>query len=209
MHSEQIKEEKKRLRRFVQQRLQLLDDEAYCTGSRAMARILTRLDVWKKSEVVATTMARGREVDTRPIIEQAWNEGKTVVIPRVIEETKRLEFRRISSFSQTCPGYYGIQEPDPRQTGRVFVQAIELLIVPGLAFDCYGYRLGYGGGFYDRLLEASYFQTVSLAFDIQLLPRLPVEPFDRPVDLVITETKKIEAKKLREQKGATGRESSE
>jgi 5-formyltetrahydrofolate cyclo-ligase len=87
-------------------------------------------------------------------------------------------------------GYLGIEEPSPLL--MIDLNAIDLMILPGVAFDRFGGRLGRGGGYYDRMLEAYTGRTVAAAFDFQLVEQVPVEPHDRPVDAVVTETNTIQ-----------------
>lgn len=118
--------------------------------------------------------------------------GKTVALPVSDRRQKSLVFRRVDHWHQLCRGTYGIREPNP---GCLLVpsRALDLIVVPGVGFDRRGYRLGYGAGYYDRLLEelAPGCTKVGLAFACQVAPALPRADFDRPVDLVLTEDESI------------------
>ena len=118
--------------------------------------------------------------------------GKTVALPVSDRRQKSLIFRRIDHWHQLCRGAYGIREPNPG-CPLVPPRALDLVVVPGVGFDRRGYRLGYGMGYYDRLLAelAPGCATVGLAFACQVVPVLPREAFDRPVDLVLTEDESI------------------
>ena len=97
-----------------------------------------------------------------------------------------MTFREITSFSQLEVVYYGLQEPVEEQTSAVIHNEIDLLFVPGLSFETKGYRLGHGGGYYDRYLAQYQGETVSLAFPVQVVDEIPVEPFDIPVQKIVT-----------------------
>ena len=124
------------------------------------------------------------EIDTRPIFELALQESKRVVFPVV--EGKMLEFRQVRRWKELSPGYRGILEP---QFGpEIHVDDIDVLIVPGTAFDRRGHRLGRGGGFYDRLLSNAHkLFSVGVGFHAQLLEEVPVEDHDCTVCAVVTD----------------------
>jgi len=123
------------------------------------------------------------EAGTRPIIEQAWADGKRVCVPRC--RNQKMDAVPYTVNDTVKPGKYGIPEP-PENRRAVSPDDIDLVIVPGMAFDRDGYRLGYGGGYYDRyLLTARY--SVGLCRAEWYVHTLLREPHDRPVDLVITD----------------------
>lgn len=125
-----------------------------------------------------------QEVRTNPIIERAWADGKRVAVPKVIG--KDMVFIWIDSFDALGPGYYGITEPIA--DGPAADDKRALVLMPGLAFDPEGHRIGYGGGFYDRFLDAEPdHPLVALCYDFQMFEHLDVEDHDIPVDLVITD----------------------
>jgi len=129
------------------------------------------------------------EVETHLMIRRALSEGKRVVLPRV--KGKELELIEIGNFDQdVSPGAWGIPEPDRGQS--VAVKDIGLIIVPGAAFDERGNRLGYGAGFYDKLLPSFHKTTVALAFEVQILPEVPTDQHDVPVKKIVTEKRVIE-----------------
>ena len=118
-----------------------------------------------------------KEVGTRVIIEQAWKRGKRVAVPKV--EGKEMKFFYVQSFEELKSGYKGILEP---MNGVLADASSALVILPAVAVDQEGYRLGYGGGYFDRYLEAHpQYETVALAFEMQVVKFLPREGFDRRV----------------------------
>lgn len=144
-------------------------------------------DVWKKSDSIGVTISQGSEWDTVSIIEQAWKENKKVSVPKSIHKTRELHFYEIDHFNQVEKGYYDLQEPIPEKTTFTEPNDMELLIVPGLAFNKQGYRVGFGGGYYDRFLANFSNERVSLVYTKQFMDDIPVEEFDLPVDHIITE----------------------
>lgn len=144
-------------------------------------------NIWKKATVIGITCSTELEWDTKQIIEQAWEEGKVVAVPKTIPTDSQMEFYKINDFSQLTIGYQGILEPSPNINKLIEKKSIELLIVPGVVFDEYGYRIGFGGGYYDRFLADFSNTTVSLLSTLQLVTKLPIEKHDIHVQYLITE----------------------
>ncbi len=147
--------------------------------------------VFARARRVLFYAAAGDEVETLPLLERWVEEGRKVILPRVEGEVMPLV--EVDDLADLAPGYRGLLEPR-RDRGRVVSwEAIEVALVPGLAFDLQGNRLGRGGGHYDRTLaRLPKALKIGLAFDFQVVERLPVEARDIPVDLVVTETRMIE-----------------
>jgi 5-formyltetrahydrofolate cyclo-ligase len=123
-----------------------------------------------------------QEVRTVPILEQALRDGKRVAVPKVYGD--EMKFIWMTDLSQVDIGYAGI--PEPVADGPVADDPHALVLMPGLAFDPQGHRIGYGGGFYDKFLAAEpNHPTLALCFDFQMLPSLETEEFDIPVDQVL------------------------
>lgn len=179
--------EKKDIRKLILSDLKKLDKSTYEQHSFEIVRKLYQLPVWKESDTVALTISRSPEVDTWQIIRSGWLEGKRIVVPKCIPQTKQMVFRQITSFTQLESVYFGLYEPKEDVTTEVSGQEIDLMIVPGVAFNRQGYRIGFGGGYYDRYLQHFNGQTLSLAFSLQLRDELPIEKHDIPVKAIITE----------------------
>ena len=129
------------------------------------------------------------EVATEQIFKVARKQNKQVYYPRVVGD--ELEFLEVSAVKGLVMGTFGIAEPEIGE--KIPVAELDLLIVPGVAFDVRGYRLGYGGGFYDRQLigKSAKVISVGLCFDTQLCDLLPTEEHDQALDYIATETKFI------------------
>jgi len=124
------------------------------------------------------------EVDVSTLIEAAWRDGKRVAVPKVID--KDMIFYYIKSFDDLESGYFGILEPREGLEAAACEDA--LLIIPGVAFDKDGHRIGYGGGFYDRYLEEHIGHFVMApAYDFQVVDKIAVEEHDIGVDMVVSE----------------------
>ena len=129
----------------------------------------------------------GREPDTTELIETLWAQDKTVLLPRCLPK-RGMEARRIVPGARLVYSTYGIPEPD-QECPVVGQDRIELILVPNLCCDKQGYRLGHGGGYYDRYLAGYSGMTVSLCPEEWLQEQLPREDYDLPIRLVLTETK--------------------
>lgn len=149
---------------------------------------------WKNAHTIGVTIATSIEWDTNMIIKQAWNEGKTVAIPKCLPKTKQLIFYSIKSFSELESGYAQLLEPNPQLSTLVNKNDIDLLIVPGIVFDKRGYRIGFGGGYYDRFLKNFHNTTMSLVGDDQFIDKVPINEYDIPVQYLITEKAIVKAK---------------
>ncbi len=130
------------------------------------------------------------EVETGTLLEEVLERGKRLVLPKVQPRGLLACLRVTDTKDDLVAGRHGILEPRSDGTIAVCPREIDLVVVPGVAFTRYGYRLGYGGGYYDRFLaqEAPGAVAIGLAFEVQMAECLPVESHDRPVDMVITES---------------------
>lgn len=146
-----------------------------------------QLSEWKQAKTIALTMSRGKEIPTMPLIEKAWEEGKTVCIPTCFPKTKEMVFYEYTPETKMTSSYFGLLEPDPLESTVVHKEAIDLIIVPGVCFDQRGYRIGYGGGYYDRYLADYHGITLALSLSVQQVDHLPAEPHDIPVSIMVSE----------------------
>lgn len=161
--------------------------------SRAISDILLQSDQWKSSRVVMSYMSFGSEVDTFWFNAATLQEGKTLVLPKVDVLTQELSTYRICDMkSELAAGQWGIREPRPETCQAIEPEIIDFIVVPGVAFDLGGGRIGYGKGFYDRFIgkckkNGRSVLTVGASFGMQLLAGIPLSPNDLPVDAVVTE----------------------
>ncbi|NYE56597.1 5-formyltetrahydrofolate cyclo-ligase [Carboxydothermus ferrireducens] len=160
------------------------------------AKILELLKVFQPYQQAQTVMVyldfRG-EVKTLEIIRDLWAYGKKVVIPVTVLSEKKLLPVYFRDFGDLVEGTYGILEPKEEARTIAEPEVIDLVLVPGVAFDLKGNRLGYGAGFYDRFLPnlRPAVKKVALAFELQIVPKIPTGPHDIPMDYIITEERII------------------
>lgn len=129
------------------------------------------------------------EVQTKKVIEQCWRDGKTVAVPKVFGET--MKYYVIFSYDDLEEGYFGISEPKFEKLQEIVCED-GLMILPGVAFDTDRHRVGYGGGFYDRYLQAHpNMKKIAFAFEFQMFEKVPYEEFDIQPEKIITEKRII------------------
>ncbi|WP_285768916.1 5-formyltetrahydrofolate cyclo-ligase [Peribacillus sp. SI8-4] len=179
---------KKKLRQQVKAHLMELTDGEHEEQSDRIAENLFSLEEWKKARMIGITISIHPEVSTFRIIERAWSEGKSVAVPKCDPDKKTMQFKKISSLDQLESVYQGLHEPIA-ETSEVTKDEMDVLIVPGLAFTKEGYRLGFGGGYYDRYLPGYKGATLALAYELQLVGELPIELHDIAVGQLITPSK--------------------
>lgn len=133
----------------------------------------------------------GSEIDTMPLLEAILESGKTLVLPRVNRASDSLEAFEVKNMSTDLSrGVWGIREPNPEACVPWEQRSLDLIVVPGVAFDLRCYRIGYGKGYYDKLLS-NYRDSYKMgaAFEVQIVDQVPEQAHDVPVDAVITEAR--------------------
>ncbi|WP_313893907.1 5-formyltetrahydrofolate cyclo-ligase [Psychrobacillus sp.] len=169
-----------------------LDKSLYHSYSHQIASNFLMEEDVKRASVIGLTISSFPEVDTEGIIKSLWEMGKTVVVPKCSPKDRTMTFYKIESFDQLETVYMHLLEPNASLTSAVQMSDIDLLVVPGIVYSTTGYRIGYGGGYYDRFLADYGGQTVSLAFDLQISNEVQPESFDLPVHKIITNTQIID-----------------
>ncbi|HPT34330.1 MAG: 5-formyltetrahydrofolate cyclo-ligase [Dethiobacteria bacterium] len=185
---------KRELRKQIFQRRDRLSGEEIREYSRQIARRLYGLPEYRESRVIMFFLSFRSEVDTRSMVEESLARGKEVLVPKALPDSRELIASRLLDCREDlAPGAYGIPEPKESALRAVDPLQIDLLIVPGVAFSEDGRRLGYGGGYYDRFFGRLRPEVplLALAFELQIVPEVPVQPWDRPVDLIVTEKRVI------------------
>ena len=183
--------EKKRLRREMIARRDAMPAAQRERLAAAMARHVAALSEYRAARTVLATMSIGSAWSTRPFLERARADGKTLVLPRISDEKpRRLELFAVGNLSaDLVPGVWDIPEPDPARCRKVDLSAVDFALVPALAVDRDNYRLGYGAGYFDGLLGSRKVKpycvtALPVAF---IVDQLPHEPHDVPVDVVLGE----------------------
>lgn len=154
------------------------------------------LENFTESNMILLYASFRSEVDTEGIIRKAIEMGKKVLLPRVNLGETRLDLYEISSPDDLSPGYMGIPEPDAKEENLRGIEDVGVAVLPGAAFDSNGSRLGYGKGYYDRLLSESGARPVlvALAYEEQILENIPSEAHDVKMDLILTDRRLIGCK---------------
>ena len=185
-----IIQEKKILRKQISSVKKLIPLEEKIRRSDAVMERLLEHPEYEKSKKILFYWSMDDEVFTKQTVIQAYNEGKEVYLPVV--EGDNLRIRLFEGAAAMVAGEsFAIPEPS-NESPEVFIDDIDLVVVPGVAFDAQCSRMGRGKGYYDRLLSAATKEgqpyTIGVCFDFQLVSKVPVEECDKPLDCVISET---------------------
>jgi 5-formyltetrahydrofolate cyclo-ligase len=189
-----LQERKRQIRRTILAMRQALTAAERLAWSRAAGQRLIGLPWYQQARVVLGYMAFDNEVLTDELLRQAIASQKQVILPLVQADRQRLALYAIQDVERdVAPGYRGILEPQPTRARPVALKSLELAIVPGVAFDTAGGRLGFGMGFYDRLLSQLHqaIPKVGMAFEFQVVPQLPRQAHDIRLDAIVTERRVI------------------
>lgn len=182
--------EKERLRAQIRSRRREFDSAARDRANRAIDSRLESLPILQRARCVQTYVSLPQEVDTHELIRRLLRAGKRVAVPRVVEENLLQQYF-ISDFAELQTGAFGILEPRLDSAQPATTEAFDLVLVPGLAFDRAGNRLGAGKGYYDRFLAGMKAPKIALAFAFQIVEQVPIVPHDQRVDMIVTEDEVI------------------
>jgi len=175
------------IRRTLREKLAAISPEQRHTLSQTACSLVATLPEFHQANTVMLFLSTPHEIDTASLAIKCWQEGKTVLVPKVSWEQRRMLPVEINSL-QTNMTVTGAGVREPVSGKPVPVQFVDFVIVPGLGFSNTGYRIGRGMGFYDRFLAQSEFIGIScgLAFEDQILPDLPVLDHDVPLSMLVT-----------------------
>ncbi len=184
-----LKQEKNELReRFKQIRRAMTAEEKERLDEKISNRV-TNLWAFRECGTFITYISKPIEVDTSDMIETAWRLSKRVAVPRCVEGTREMEFYVIKSYDDLVPGVYGLREPDPARCEKLADFSDTFCVVPAIAFDVSGYRLGFGKGYYDRFLSQFGGKTTGACYASCVCESLPHGKYDRKADMLATENK--------------------
>jgi 5-formyltetrahydrofolate cyclo-ligase len=149
---------------------------------------LIKSEWYKKANTIFAFVSFKSETDTHKIIRYAIQDKKTIYVPRIKSKQKGIEIFKIDSFDQLEKGYFGILEPI-ESCLAVDSKDIDLILMPGVAFDRQGGRLGYGAGFYDRFLSnmSNIVDKIAVAYHFQVLDNIPMDEHDVRINGIVTE----------------------
>ncbi len=178
---------KKDLRDFYKNIRKTMPLEEKTKADAQIARRFCSLYQYKRAKTLLCYVSTPIEVDTLGIIRQAWQDGKQVAVPRCVDDTRRMEFFLIRSMEDLERRTFGVLEPVPERCRQLRDFRKSICIVPALAYDQDGFRLGYGGGYYDRFLSSYPGVKVGIVYHSCIRSRLPRGRFDVPVHLIVTQ----------------------
>lgn len=191
---------KKKIRAKLLKKRDSIPADQKVLKERAIEKGLFSLDVFRKAKSILLYVSFRSEVDTTRYLRDVLRLGKKLILPVVDPGNKVLKLYEIKDTSELKPGYMGIPEPLVSEDRRVTLKEIDLVIIPGTGFDTKGTRLGYGGGYYDRLLSyesrelskgEDHIVTIALAFEEQMGEDIPAEVHDINVDIIVTDKRLI------------------
>ena len=173
---------KQELRKSIRAQKRAMTEEEIVSKSKALAEKFLASEAYQNARTIYGYLPYNQEVRTVPMLEQALRDGKKVAVPKCYGD--EMKFLYLEDLTLVEKGYAGI--PEPIADGPVADDETALVLMPGLAFDEAGHRIGYGGGFYDKFLSREpNHPTLALCYDFQMLPSLETEAHDIPVDYVI------------------------
>jgi 5-formyltetrahydrofolate cyclo-ligase len=165
------------------------------TASRKLCAKLKEQSFFQSAGSVLFFAPLPDEADVWPLLEKSLAAGKTVALPRFDSAGKNYSACRVQHLlTEIKAGQFGTREPDA-SCAEISLKEIDLILVPGIAFDLQGRRLGRGKGFYDRLLEKVHGVKCGIAFDEQVAEQIPFEPHDVRMDFILTPTRCVKIKK--------------
>ncbi|NVL90365.1 MAG: 5-formyltetrahydrofolate cyclo-ligase [Desulfobacterales bacterium] len=187
---ENVKAKKSEIRQGALAKRNALKEKGHSKKSAAIMKRLFNFANFQESRIIMFYMSHNSEVETESMVRKALELEKVVALPLINIKEKQIVPFKIDNLDQDVrPGYRGIREPNPQLCKPIPAQYINLAIIPGVAFDERGGRIGYGTGFYDRFIPRLDITTrkIALTFECQIVPQIPMEPHDRHIDILITE----------------------
>jgi len=182
-----ISQEKRQLRKAILAKRRSFSKDRIKDDSIGIANQLFSWPIYQKAQIIMSYVAMAEELQTSLIIADALAKGKTVCVPHIREEYGIMDAAVIVHLNDLVPGKYGILSPDPAKLSIINPGIIELVIVPGVAFDRFGRRLGMGAGYYDRFLaKTANAISIALALSCQIVPTVPCDEYDYSVQYIAT-----------------------
>ncbi len=185
-------QDKTEVRKELLRKRDCIPPEVRKVKNRLIRERLLSLDEFKNATIIFFFASFRTEVDTAELIKTSLSTGKRVVLPKVEKDSQELRLYEIRDFGELSPGYLGIPEPLVRE-GQMSINDVDLVIIPGAGFDISGSRIGYGGGYYDRLLAGLQkpVPVIAPAYEEQVVDLIPSEPHDIKVQIIATDSRLI------------------
>ncbi|GGE24170.1 5-formyltetrahydrofolate cyclo-ligase [Marinithermofilum abyssi] len=180
--------EKRQLRQRMLEKRRQLSDERIAKESHAVCESIKMEGDYRKARVVFAYIPFRNELDIRPLLKDAWNQGKRIVVPKSDPRSRKMTLIEIFHLQELEPGAYGILEPPEVPERIVGPKEVDLAVVPLVAFDLSGYRLGYGGGYYDHFFARAgdHLVRMGVAYSFQQAASVFPEKHDQPLHIVVT-----------------------
>jgi len=185
-------QDKTEVRKELLRKRDCIPPEVRKVKNRLIRERLLSLAEFKNATIIFFFASFRTEVDTAELIRTSLSTGKRVVLPKVEKDSQELRLYEIRDFGELSPGYLGIPEPPVRE-GQMSINDVDLVIIPGAGFDISGSRIGYGGGYYDRLLAGLQkpVPVIAPAYEEQVVDVIPSEPHDIKVQIIATDSRLI------------------
>lgn len=188
-----IRDKKKLLRQKIKDIKKNHRDDLVINNSKTITDELINMEAFQKAKVIMCYLSFGNEVNTRPIINECLRQGKQILVPLIIKNTDGTTHMEASELidpdKDLEPRTLGILEPKESTIRIMEPKIIDLVVIPGLAFDRQGNRLGYGAGYYDYFLKRLRpdCHKIAITFSIQIVEQIPTEEHDLPITNILTE----------------------
>lgn len=181
--------DKRQLRKEILSKRALVPLQARKNAENSIYSLLFELDDFKKSHIISSFVSFRDEVEMQIINQKIIKDKMTLVLPYIDMATKTMTFHIVKALEELKINNFGILEPNPKLHPQIDINQIDLILTPGVAFDLRGYRIGYGGGFYDRFFSEikKTIPKIGIAFEVQVVDTLEPEMHDLPVTHLITE----------------------
>jgi 5-formyltetrahydrofolate cyclo-ligase len=186
------------IRKLIIQKRKALNDSKKNEKSLVITQRLLDMGEFKASKAVFCFLSTAHEVKTEEIILKAFRLGKDVLVPLLNPQEGNMQVVRVSRDAQFVIGKYGVREPSLEAGEVVSSSCIDFVVTPGLAFDTFGNRIGYGGGHYDKLFKniSNDVMRVAVGYDFQIIESVPHSDFDESVHFIVTETKTLRCQSM-------------
>ena len=183
---------KKQMRSSCKEARRSMDKTVKANFDKKIQNKLLNLFSVREADIVLTYVSTNIEVKTLDFIEMLLKQGKSVAVPKCLNDKGDMDFFIINSLDDLDIGFFGVQEPDPEKSEVAVTTEKSVCIVPAFLFDEKGYRLGYGKGYYDRFLSKFTGKTIGVCYDENIRDSLMHGKYDRPVCLIVTEKRIVD-----------------
>jgi 5-formyltetrahydrofolate cyclo-ligase len=181
-------------KKLIEKRKNLSEKEVF-EKSKQIKKRLFKMSEFQDANTILFYISYDNEVYTHELIKDSISNKKKVVVPVTDKKNKELILSKLDSWDDLALGAYKILEPKKEKIKKISNNELDLIIVPGVGFDSHGNRIGHGKGYYDKLLKNSRAPTVGLAFEFQVVEKVPNEKHDVSIDTIVTEKRIIKSKK--------------